>query len=93
MSASTRVAHQIGAALRRLRERRGVAQYKVADLAGITKGMLSAYETGRQCPSLPTLVSVLQALDCSAEMFGKYIGPWGCVSAPGVLRRLDHSPH
>jgi transcriptional regulator with XRE-family HTH domain len=82
-----RVAHQIGAALRRLRERRGARQNRIADLAGITKGMLSAYETGRQCPSLPTLVSLLQALDCSAELFGQYVGPWGCVRGPFGGRR------
>jgi transcriptional regulator with XRE-family HTH domain len=82
MSVDERTGHQIGAALRRLRERRGVQQYRVADLAGITKGMLSAYENGKRCPSLPTLVSLLQALDCSAEMFGRYVGPWGCVMRP-----------
>jgi|HubBroStandDraft_3_1064219.scaffolds.fasta_scaffold12831_2 transcriptional regulator with XRE-family HTH domain len=74
-----RVAHQIGSALRRLRERRGAKQYRVAEFADITKGMLSAYETGRQCPSLPTLVRLLRVLDCTAEEFGRYIGPWGCV--------------
>jgi transcriptional regulator with XRE-family HTH domain len=36
----------------------------VADAAGITKGMLSAYETGRQRPSLETLEKLLNTLEC-----------------------------
>jgi transcriptional regulator with XRE-family HTH domain len=51
----------------------------IAKRAGIRNTMLSAYETGRQCPALPTLVKLLQALDCSAEEFGRHVGPWGCV--------------
>ena len=36
----------------------------MADAAGITKAMLSAYETGKQKPSLETLEKILVALDC-----------------------------
>jgi transcriptional regulator with XRE-family HTH domain len=52
----------LGPALRWLRERQGRKQYRVADDAGITKGMLSAYETGRQRPSLETLDKLLETL-------------------------------
>ncbi len=54
----------IGQALRWLRDRQGKKQYQVADAAGITKGMLSAYETGRQRPSLETLEKILGTLQC-----------------------------
>lgn len=54
----------LGQALRWLRERQGRKQYQVADRAGITKGMLSAYETGRQRPSLETLEKLLETLEC-----------------------------
>src|SRR3954447_17825039 len=54
----------LGQALRWLRDRRGRKQYEVADAAGITKGMLSAYETGRQRPSLETLEKILSTLGC-----------------------------
>jgi transcriptional regulator with XRE-family HTH domain len=40
--------------------------------------MLSRYEHGRQQPTLTTLVKILRVLDCSAEDFGKRLGPWGC---------------
>jgi transcriptional regulator with XRE-family HTH domain len=54
----------LGHALRWLRDRRGRKQYQVAESAGITKGMLSAYETGRQRPSLETLEKILSTLGC-----------------------------
>lgn len=53
----------LGDALRRLREKRGRRQYQLAEEAGITKAMLSAYETGKQNPSLVTLEKILDALD------------------------------
>jgi transcriptional regulator with XRE-family HTH domain len=61
---STSVLNGLGQALRWLRERYGKKQYQVADSAGITKGMLSAYETGRQRPSIDTLEKVLSTLGC-----------------------------
>lgn len=53
----------LGRALRWLRDRRDKKQYEVAEAAGITKGMLCAYETGKQRPSLETLDKLLHALD------------------------------
>jgi transcriptional regulator with XRE-family HTH domain len=54
----------LGQALRWLRERQARKQYQVASAASITKGMLSAYETGRQRPSLETLDKLLETLGC-----------------------------
>jgi transcriptional regulator with XRE-family HTH domain len=54
----------LGRALRWLRDLRGKKQYEVAEAAGITKGMLCAYETGKQRPSLETLDKLLVALGC-----------------------------
>lgn len=51
-------------ALRWLREGRRRRQYQVAEDAGITKAMLSAYETGKQKPSVETLDKLLVALGC-----------------------------
>lgn len=53
----------LGSALRRLRVHQGLKQYEMADAAGITKAMLSAYETGKRRPSLKTLSQLLEALD------------------------------
>lgn len=54
----------LGKAIRWLRDRHNKRQYQVADAAGITKAMLSAYETGKQKPSLDTLEKILTALEC-----------------------------
>ncbi len=60
----TPILNGLGQALRWLRDRQSKKQYQVADSAGITKGMLSAYETGRQRPSLETLEKILDTLGC-----------------------------
>jgi transcriptional regulator with XRE-family HTH domain len=62
---ATSVLDGLGQALRWLRDRLGKKQYQVAEAAGITKGMLSAYETGRQRPSLETLDKLLGTLGCN----------------------------
>lgn len=61
---ATTVLNGLGQALRWLRDRQHKKQYQVAQAAGITKGMLSAYETGRQRPSLETLEKILDTLEC-----------------------------
>lgn len=52
----------LGSALRWLRWRRNRTQHEVARSAGITRAMLSAYETGKQRPSLDSLGRLLVAL-------------------------------
>jgi transcriptional regulator with XRE-family HTH domain len=79
MESHQRISRQVGRALHRLRLERDFAQKVVASRAGITRPMLSNYEHGHQQPSLSTLVKILRALDCSAEDFGKRLGPWGCL--------------
>lgn len=60
----------LGRALRWLRENRRLRQFEVAKLAGITRPMLSAYETSKQRPTLETLDRILNALDCDlGELF------------------------
>jgi transcriptional regulator with XRE-family HTH domain len=52
----------LGKALRWLRAKQDKRQYQLAGEAGITKAMLSAYETAKQRPSLETLEKILDAL-------------------------------
>ena len=54
----------IGKALKMLRVQRLKKQREIAEAAGITPAMLSAYETGKHRPSLDTAERVLGALDC-----------------------------
>jgi transcriptional regulator with XRE-family HTH domain len=79
MDSNQRISRQVGGALRRLRLERRLLSKQVASRAGISRPTLSRYEHGRQHPSLPNLVKVLRALDCSAEDFGRHLGPWGCL--------------
>lgn len=57
----------LGKALRWLRARQDKRQYEVAEKAGVTKAMLSAYETEKQRPSLETLEKILEGLDATLE--------------------------
>ena len=52
----------IGPALRALRMEQGISQTVVAERAGITKAMLSSYETGKCSPVLSSLTAVLRVL-------------------------------
>jgi transcriptional regulator with XRE-family HTH domain len=52
----------LGPALRLLRGRRKLRQFQVAEMAGMTKAMLSSYETGSVTPSLLSLSSILLAM-------------------------------
>jgi transcriptional regulator with XRE-family HTH domain len=67
------LARQVGATLEFLRDERRLKQYMLADMAGITKGMLSAFETGKQCPSVFSLVKILAALGVSWQHFGRVL--------------------
>ncbi len=66
-------ARAFGAALRLLRERRGRKQYRIAEAAGITKGILSTYEAGRRFPSVPVLLRILDSLDSSLKELGRVL--------------------
>jgi len=48
-----------GSLLRSARTRLGLSQTAFADLLGIAQPTLSAYESGRRQPTLPTLVEML----------------------------------
>ena len=47
--------------LRTARDRAGLTQQQLADKAGVTQQAVSAYETGRKEPMMPTLIKLLAA--------------------------------
>jgi transcriptional regulator with XRE-family HTH domain len=53
----------LGLALARIRERRGVTQTQVARLAGVGKSQLSKYENGKELPKLDSLEKILLVLN------------------------------
>ena len=50
-----------GALLRRARLRAGLSQDQLARAAGVTQSVISAYESGRRQPALPTLARLVEA--------------------------------
>jgi transcriptional regulator with XRE-family HTH domain len=52
----------IPAALRRVREGAGLRQVDVVHRTGMSKAMVSSFESGRALPSLPSLASYLCAI-------------------------------
>jgi transcriptional regulator with XRE-family HTH domain len=80
----------LGKAMRWLRAKQDRRQYEVAAAAGVTKAMLSAYETGKQKPSLETLEKILEALGADlADLHDALLivndrsGPPGGMARPG----------
>ncbi|HLE38692.1 MAG TPA: helix-turn-helix transcriptional regulator [Acidimicrobiia bacterium] len=50
------------------RDRAGLTQSELAEQAGITQQAISAYETGRTEPTLPTLMHILAAAGLELRM-------------------------
>jgi transcriptional regulator with XRE-family HTH domain len=63
----------LAAALRRLREARGLTQEHVAHEAGVTMGTLSKIETGAASPAWATVVAITTALDVSLSELAKAV--------------------
>lgn len=59
----------IGKRIKSLRQQKGTKLTDLADMAGISKGLLSKIENGRTSPSLPVLLSIIRALDTVPEIF------------------------
>ncbi len=52
-----------GELLRRARTAAGMTQIELADRLGVQQSVISAYESGRRQPSLPTLAKLIEATD------------------------------
>jgi uncharacterized protein len=57
-----------GALLREARTSAGLSQVELARRAGVTQSVISAYESGRRQPSLPTLTRLVEATGCGLEI-------------------------
>ena len=60
-------ARRIGVALRTMREKRGLRQNELADLAGLAPSQVSEIENARRPPSLRTLRRLCAALDAAVD--------------------------
>lgn len=70
-----------GEALKRWRIKRGLTQEALAHEAGITTGYASQIERGRKAPTLPIILRLCRALECTpGELLSDF--------TPTVLKRL-----
>lgn len=68
---ATKVIHDIGKKIKFLRNKNEFKQSDLAEITGTTKGLISKIENGRTVPSLPVLITILQALKVDfKEFFG-----------------------
>lgn len=64
--------------LRTLREARGLTQLQVANRIGVSKAMISAYETASKAPSIEVLIRL-------SRLFGVSVDYLVCVDAPKYI--------
>ena len=60
---ATRLAYELGAAVRELRERHGWSQTRLAQVAGMTQSAIARFEAGGTVPTLAVLQRLAHALD------------------------------
>ena len=78
VSANPRNAAEV---LRAARKRAGLSQVELATRAGVTQSVISAYESGRRQPSLPTLAGLVEAAGYELEI--------SLAEVPGKLSKLS----
>lgn len=60
---SVRIAHELGRAVRELREQLAWSQARLAEAAGMTQSAVARFEAGGTIPTLPVLERLARALD------------------------------
>jgi transcriptional regulator with XRE-family HTH domain len=60
---ATRLAFELGRAVRELRERRAWSQAELAEAASMTQSAVARFEAGGTVPTLPVLERLAHALD------------------------------
>lgn len=61
--AATKLAFELGAAVRTLREQKGWSQTQLAQVASMTQSAVARFEAGGTIPTLPVLQRLAHALD------------------------------
>ncbi|MEO3808743.1 helix-turn-helix transcriptional regulator [Sphaerisporangium sp. B11E5] len=65
---ATRLAYELGKAVRGMREGRGWTQSDLAREAGMTQSAVARFEAGGTIPTLPVLERLARALNASVEV-------------------------
>jgi transcriptional regulator with XRE-family HTH domain len=91
----------VAPALRLLRKRAGLTQRGLAEISGVSKNLLSNWETGATQPSMESLAKVLEALDVDLLDFhntirlltGKAVEKAGPSTVLPPALRDEHTDH
>jgi transcriptional regulator with XRE-family HTH domain len=76
-------------ALKLMRQGTGLRQTEVSQRSGLTKAMLSSYETGKTLPNLPSLTAFLVAMDKDLSDFQEVLDMVRKVSPKGTPDERD----
>lgn len=79
-----RIDENLGVRVRLLRQRCGMSIRQLAERAGVTPGIISCMERGKNSPSISTLSKVLAALDSDLQAF--FGGNGDAPQGPAYLR-------
>src|SRR5437879_6473436 len=60
---ATRLAYELGRAVREMREQRGWTQAQLAEAAGMSQPVVARFEAGGTVPTIPVLDRLANALD------------------------------
>ena len=77
----------IGKKIRSIRQKQNLKLHEVAQVAGVSKSLLSKIENGRSVPSLPVLLSLIKALGVAFSTF--FEGIEEQASAPFIHRKYE----
>lgn len=64
---------KISTRIKEIRKEKGITVQELADLAGVSKGLISQIENNRTIPSLMVLISIISALNVDLNQFFKHI--------------------
>jgi ribosome-binding protein aMBF1 (putative translation factor) len=65
---AARLAFELGAAVREMREQRGWTQAQLAEAAGMTQPAVARFEAGGTVPTIPVLERLAHALGATLEV-------------------------
>jgi len=77
----------IGKNMRYIRQQQNLKLHEVAQLAGVSKSLLSKIENGRSVPSVPVLLSLIKALNVEFSTF--FEGIEAQSEAPFIHKKFD----
>lgn len=80
-----------GLIVRDARRRAGMSQIELGRRAGVTQSVVSAYESGRRQPSLPTLERLVRAAGLELDMAVRPAGPGSSAARGSLGERLARS--